>query len=271
MDWQKIMDKTLEIAELQQELLLKSQDEIINQIVKRKEKYLDKGAIDIQSLNNAILEHQIVITPYQITILSKINDLSLNTDPQSIYINMPESYEDAKEYVANLKDKYQLAIKSFDLVMAIENISKTEYNFNYQFDKSIYAKKRNIENEIFLNFILNHKEINKEMLEILINNKIREFITSLSVDEKKQLLLESLTLSYDRNVFDFLDKQQLIIGLLSKEKSNLNDLVIAYNYYKNFLNYLENHNLLKMSLSEICDEYKLIYETDIFNQKNIKK
>ena len=184
---------------------------------------------------------------------------------------MPESYEEAEKYVANLKDKYQLAIKSFDLVIDIESISKTEYTFSYQFDNSIYAKKRNIENEIFLNFILNHKEINKEMLEILINNKIREFITSLSVDEKKQLLLESLTLSYDRNVFDFLDKQQLIIGLLSKEKSNLDDLVIAYNYYKNFLNYLENHNLLKMSLSEICDEYKLIYETDIFNQKNIKK
>lgn len=271
MDWQKIMDQILEILELQQELLLKSQDDIINQITKRKEKYLDKGAINIRSLNNAILEHQIAITPYQITILSKLNELSLNVDPQSIYINLPESYLEAEKYVANLKDKYQQAIKSFDLVIAIENISKTEYNFSYQFDKSIYAKKRSIENQIFMNLMLNHREINKEKLEILINNKIREFNTSLSDDEKKQLLLESLTLSYDRNAFDFFNKQELIIGLLSKRKSNLANIVIAYNYYKNFLFNLENHNLLKMSLSEICDEYKMIYETDIFNQKNIKK
>lgn len=270
MNWQEIMEQVLEINELQQELLLKSQNPIIKKITDRKEKYLEQNNFNIKSLNNAILEHQIMITPYQITILIKINNLSLNTDSQSIYINMPESQEEATKYVMDLKAKYELAIKCFDLVMDIETLSRTEYIFDYPFESSIYSQKKNLEDEIFLKCILEHKPINLKMFENPIVNKLKSFLTSLSTEEKKKLFLESLTLSYDRNVFNYLHKEKTILEICFKKKDNLRSfdrLGIIYNLYHQFLVKLENRTLLRMSLSDVYNEFKVIYDTPILKQK----
>ena len=103
MNWQKIMEQVLEINELQEEILIKLKNPVIKEIITRSEKYCNDLNFDLKSLNNAILEHKIEITPYQIVILENINDLSLNTDLQSIYTNMPEIEEEAEKYVEYIR------------------------------------------------------------------------------------------------------------------------------------------------------------------------
>lgn len=269
MNWQEIMDQVLEISELQDQVLLKSQNQIIKEIVKRKKKYLANKPINLTSLNNAVLEHKLQLTPYQITIIEKINNLSLATSIQQIYINMPSSLHEAQKYVTELKENYILAISCFDLVMNIEKISETECDFNYPFENSIYAKQVNLENELFHNCILKNNITSQEMLELTITNVQKQFISSLSEEEKQQLFIETLVLSYDRNVFEFFNGNYNILKASTNISVEISEII--YNLYKSLLVNLNNKRLSNMPLGEIYNQLKIIYETEFFKQKIKKK
>jgi len=269
MNWQEIMEQVLEINQLQDQVLIKSQSEIIKQIINKKQKYFNNKCVDLKSLNNAVLEHKLKLTPYQIIIIEKINSLSLNTNIKQIYINMPDSQEEAEKYVKQLKEKYQLAINCFNLIIDIEKISETEYVFDYPFENSIYAKRTDLENELFFYCMLNTNVKNQEKLILIISNKQKQFMNSLSKEENKKLLVESLALSYDRNVYDYFNGQSNI--LKAARNTSIESAEVIYNNYKNLLINLNNINLSKISLSKIYNHFKIIYETEFFNQKIKKK
>lgn len=269
MNWQEIMDQVLEINELQEQVLLKSQNKIIKEIVKREQKYLANKHIDLTSLNNAVLEHKLQLTPYQVTILAKINNLSLTTNIQEIYINMPESLEEAEKYIIKIKEEYQLVINCFDLIMNIEKMTETEYDFNYPFKDSIYAKKVELENKLYFDCIIKNNITNLDKLELIIISSQKQFLSSLKESEKKQLMLETLVLSYERNAFDYFNG----IKVIQKTASNcsMESAEEIYNIYLSLLLNLKIQILKNMSLNDIYDELKIIYETEFFKQKIKKK
>lgn len=273
MSWQEIMEQVLEISELQEEILVKLNNPLIKKIVTRSEKYCSDSSFDKKSLNNAILEHKIEITPYQIIILTKINDLSLTTDLKQIYTNMPQSKEEAEKYVIDLKQKYELVNNSFNLIFNIERLSEIEYNSN-NYEHTEYAKKVTVENILFEKIKDDLFNLPLEIYkEIIINNQ-KQYLSKLSIDNKKQLFIEILTLSYDKNSFNYFNEQKLILKESSTNKYNLNELISLiriYDKYKKSLSLATKIILLNMSLEEIYDEFKIIYETDFFKQKINKK
>lgn len=274
MNWQEIMEQVLEINELQQEILIKLNNPVIKEIITRSEKYCNNLNFDLKSLNNAILEHKIEITPYQIIIIEKINSLSLNTDLQLIYTNMPESEEEAEKYIIEEKKKYELANNSFNLIFDIERLAETEYNPNNNFENTEYAKKVNIENQLFEKIKDDFLSLTPEVYEnILINNQ-KEYMNKLSIDSKRYLFIEIFALSYDKNAFDYFNEEKLIMRNGIKNKHNLQQMASLgrlYNKYKNSLMIATKLILLKMSLEEIYDEFKIIYDTEFFKQKINKK
>ena len=274
MNLKKIMEQVLEINELQEEILIKLKNPVIKEIITRSEKYCNDLNFDLKSLNNAILEHKIEITPYQIVILENINDLSLNTDLQSIYTNMPEIEEEAEKYVIELKKKYELVNNSFNLVFDIEKLAETEYNSNNSFENTEYAKKVNMENQLFEKIKDDFLTLTPEIYEnILINNK-KEYMSKLSIDNKKDLFIETFTLSYDKNAFKYFNKEMLIMKIGNSSNYNMQQISLLnrmYGKYQKTLILAERINLLKMPLQQIYDEFKIIYETDFFKQKIMKK
>lgn len=274
MNWQQILNQILEIIELQQEVLLKSNNPVIRKIVERYNKYGNDIDFDKRTLNNAVLEHQIDITPYQVVILKKINVLELDASQYSIYINMPETEVEAEKYVTELKKKYELANKCFDLVMDIETLSSIEYESNSKFEDTEYANKIRFENDLFQNYILNIINMSKENIESKIISKQLEFLNSLSLDQKKNLFLQLFTLSYDKNSFEYFNQDNLIIKIGKEKNYNLPQLAALSSLYQNYrkiLTFLENERIEKQPLENIYDELKIIYEADLFKQKINKK
>lgn len=274
MDWQQIMEQILEINDLQQEVLLKSNNSVIRKIVERHNKYGNDTNFDKRTLNNAILEHQIDITLYQVVILKKINELKLDTSHHSIYINMPETEIEAEKYVTELKKKYELANKCFDLVIDIETLSNIEYESNSKFEDTEYASKIRFENDLFQNYILNIISIGKENIKSKIISKQQEFLNSLSLDQKKNLFLQLFTLSYDKNSFEYFNQDNLIIKIGKERNYNLPQIAAlssSYQDYRKLLTVLENERIEKQPLENTYDEFKIIYETEFFKQKVNKK
>lgn len=273
--WQEIMNQVVEINELLQQILVKSNNMIIKEITDRYSKYGNGLSLELRTLNNAVLEHQITITPYQIIILEKVNNLSLDTDMKKIYANIPTNQEEATKYVMGLKEKYNLANNCLDLVMNIERLTQIEYVPSEAFEKSEYAKKFNFEEEMFSEYIKSDKT--KEQLENFKNDiiiKQKEYIEKLPLDKKKDLLIQTLTLSYDRNAFVFINEASTIIKICNQNNYNeLGSLAISslHDKYKKLFNIIEMLRLTKMPLQEIYDEFNLIYETEFFKQKINKK
>ena len=269
MDWQEIMEKAIEINELQQILSSKANSLIINKIIDRNNKYANNLILNLKTLNNGLLEHQVSITPYQIIILKKINEMSLDANSQSIYINLPETQEEAEKYILELENKYNLANKCFDLVINLESISTIENDSEYNYENSIYAKILEIKINIFIDIInnINKNRENVEEHKKLIESNIKKL--NLSKEEKKKLYIETFTLSYDRNAFEYIYVQKKLLNHFNIIDSvkNLN----KYFNYKNLLNTVMCIPFVEMSLQEIYDEFKIIYETDLVKQKINKK
>lgn len=273
MNWQEIREQVLEINDLQQNLLIKSNNQVIKEIICRGKKYCNDINFNIKTLNNAVLEHQINLTSYQLIIIEKITELSLDTSNQIIFKNMLKT-EEAAKYIIELKEKYELANNCFNLIMDIEALSKVEYEATNKFETSEYAKKVKNENELFEKINDDFLNLDLEIYKnILINNQ-KEYINALNIDRKKNLLLQSLTLSYDRNAFEFFNEELLIEKLRRVNNYNINQSYLIRNFYHNYKNSLSLANkmiIINAPLQEIYNEFKIIYETDFFKQKIRKK
>lgn len=273
MSWQTINKKIEEIFDLQQQLVAKIQSEELRIILNRNKKYGNIKSSKIRELKNALLEHQIRITPYQMIIFNKVKRLTANSFKEELYINIPQNIESANNYVNELKEKFELAIKSLELIIGLENLSFIE-NDAIDFSKSVYTRKTEIENNIYLEYVLHITPIKETEFINLINSKIKEFIKTLSVEEKQNLLLEIFTLSYDRNAFDYFNGSKVINILASKKNYTPTQYLLEssrYEIYKQLLDNMYKHLLKETKLEMIYEEFKIIFETEIYKQKVIKK
>ena len=112
MDWQVISTKVQEILDLQQQLIAKMQTEEIRMVLDRNNKYKDMTHPEISKLNNALLEHKIRVTAYQMIIFNKVNSLTAKAFKEALYVYMPKKLEEANDYVNELLEKFELAVKS---------------------------------------------------------------------------------------------------------------------------------------------------------------
>ena len=270
MNWQEIMEQIAEIDELQQDFSIKLNNPAILEIISRFEKYCNNKKLDLKSLNNAILEHKIMITPYQIIILEKIMSPIPDLNLQSIYANMSEKKEEVTKYVIELKKEYELANKSIDLVIDLETITSMEYEINNDFQNTEYAKKVGSQTDYFEKEWTNFPNIPAEMWKNTLIERLKKYLNELSRESKQDLFVETFALSYDRNLFEFLNKEKLMMRIIRTIKSNKLDIFSLehiYNKYRECLTQIEISLLNKMSLQEMYDEFKIIYETDFFKQK----
>ncbi len=261
MNWDEIFDQAAEIINLQFKLDEKINHSTIQKILFRNQKYC-VSEMDYKSLNNAVLEHQIDITPYQILILRKINELSLKLDTNSIYVNMPNDLEQAYNYIAQLKEDYLLAIHCFDLVIDLETLSTIEYQDDFQNNE--YTRKRQMEDKLFLGAL--DKKIEYSVLEEVIIGEHNKYLQSLSQEQKKELILQTFCLSYSRNVFSYFDIQKVALNSASTKY----DFEFVYNALFTFqkgIKACELLNMTRMNLSNLYGELRIIYDTDLLQQK----
>lgn len=266
MEWKQILDVVPEIIQLQEEIKLKLASPILKEIVNKRKKY--SNLKNLKSLNNAVLENQLKNTPYQMIILEKINTLLLPIDSQAIYMHMPKKQEEAEKYVIELKQRFVLGNACFDLIMDIERISEIEYKFTDPVENSTYAKMVELETKLFSKFVNNQTDSNNLTTEIQ-KNKV-EYVQSLSKEEKQSLLIEFLSLSYDRNQFDYFSGLKTIIQN-SPSESQITSYEEAYNAYNRLILSINLKILMETPLQEVYNYFKLIYETDFFKQKLKKK
>lgn len=275
MDWQEIKNQMAEINDLIQQLSSKANNKVITEIINRYKKYCNDPSLELRTLNNAILEHQISITPYQIIILEKIMKLNLTTNIEKIYKNMPNTPEEAEKYIQDLKEKYILANNCSDLVINIEKLSKIEYQSTEPFEKSEYAKKFQLEEDMFYEYIKDKNvEQSTDILQTNIVDKLKQYLNKLSPEEKKNLLIQTLALSYDKNAYISLYKTELISKIWNENYYNellFIDTVLIYNKYVELFRTIERLMLSQTELEDIYNEFKVIYETAYFKQKINKK
>lgn len=269
MDWQEIMKEVLEITELQQEVVIKSQNQVIKEITARNKNYCNNPNFHIKSLNNAVLEQKITITPYQIMIIKKINELSLPANHNSIYINMPIKEPEAAKYVNNLKKQYELANNCLDLVMDIEKLSEIEYDPENGYENSEYAKRVKAGDKILQDLKNYFLSLTSKDYQNILIHEYKKYIGSLDTERKTNLLIETFTLSYNKNAFEYFNKEVLIQNMVLESHSNLRHLHTLSGLYDKFRQSLilaEIMTLTEMPLEEIYNNFKLINEKEVFKQ-----
>lgn len=274
MKWQQIKEKALEINELQQAILAKSKNYLMNEIKIRNERYCNDKEINLRSLNNAILEHKIEITPYQIIIINKINALNLDLNYESIYENMPKTEELAGRYILELEKTYELINKSFDLIIDIEKLSEIEYKPDNDYENTEYANKVITGDRLFQDTYESLLSMSSVEFVNTFINEYKKYMDSLNLERKTELFLETFTLSYDKYSFEYFNEVSLIQKIGSKRNNKLKQLSLLslmYSRHKNSWLLAELVNYENISLQELYDNFKLIYNTEFFKQKINKK
>lgn len=259
----EIYDIILDIEDLLDKVLEKANSQEINRIAQRYNKYyVEKDFFDIKLLRNAILENKVKNTPFQTLIISKINDLKLPGYYQGIYENFPSSITEQEEYVTNLKGDYEIANKCYKLLLEIEILSETESEIGYEDMKtSEYANFIRYQNNLYIN-----AQSGNQTQEYALT-MIKSYFRKLTLEKKRQLYYEYLSLNYNRNIFDYLNLETISVKLATT--SNLNYSVVHNSYIR--YQYL----LLILILNDIYKENTLleIYNSisAVHNSKDVKE
>lgn len=256
---QEIYDMIIETQDLLDKVLRKRNTTIINNVTSRYNKYYNSNEQFNQSVTkNAVIENKVKNTVLQALILKKINELELPGDYQMIYSGIPSNLLDQEYYITTLKKQYELVNKSFRLIMEIELLSEKEYNVDFdKFKVSEYSNIKQLENNLFMEFIV-QRIISREYISFIINN----YINTLSLEQKQQLYLESISLCYERNSFDFFNDLNLLLKLYSKTGIDLKSLSFDRGLFHQllidcYLNHLDNTK----SLSEIYNDINTIHNS----------
>ncbi len=264
MTWEDIFKQISEISDLQNSLMTKLDNPMLKTIMDRNKKYGNQE-LDLKTLNNALLEHKIEITPYQIVIFRKLNELELPKTISLVYQQMPVDLENAKKYVLDLVEKYNLVINCADLVLMLEKLTEVEYPA--EFIENEYTKKVATENKIFIDYMKGKLQSNE--IETSLFKFYEQYANSLPENQMKELLLQTFCLSYSKNTFAFFNFFQ-VASQLSKNLPQKRMLMGISNYQKIVKN-CEIRFLNKMSLEQIYEKFKLIFETDLVKQNINKK
>lgn len=269
MDWKTIYDTIYEIQNLQEECQLKIKNPIITSISKRYLKYFDKEiSSNTNQLNNAVLENKIKNTKLQREILIKINDLLLPATIDDIYHNLSYDEKECSQYVNDIKQKFELANKCLDLVIELETLSETEYKSEEPFPESEYAKMISHQNQLYFSILDNPKLFNQPYIEENISN----YYESLSLDKKQKLYLESLALSYERNVFNYLNLIKMSYSSQNHfPNENIYGSAVVYKYYQKFvIDSIMYRYIYSKNISEVYQELNELH-TSLIIKQNIKK
>ena len=224
MNWNDVTNKLVEIESLQQLLTIKISDSKSKEIIARYNKYHDITKDSINKLNNAVLENQIRKTPFQFILLSVVMNEKIPLTMEEIYDSMSDNLETTISYLNNLQKKYEDMIKIFDIVFKIEELSQTELTTVPDYENGVYIKVLNKYNAAFLEFL---QQDVKESAS-LIKNTTKELMENLSKNERSKLLQEMIPLSYDRNVFTYIDEIETVKSIYKNPTVPLRNELYIY-------------------------------------------
>lgn len=267
MNWQKILEQIAEINDIYCEINAKLESDDITRIFERNDKYTKNQNIKI---NDGIQDNQVNVLPYQMTMLHKVIEI-LKTKPlANMYSQIPTDLEEATNYISSFKKEGELLLNVINMVIDIEKLAQTEYRASNYFQDTEYAKKVYFENGLFLNYYLKAPLEQYEICSRIIKTKLDEYLEKLTLEQKQTLIIETLALSYDRNAFEHLNNYKLFRSMNLYPKPE-NPTYIKYLLFKECLINTELTSLYNKELSEIYNEFKVMYETEFLKEKVLKK
>lgn len=250
MTWEEIYNLIIEIQQLTEEIKNKYNTPVIKDILTRYNKYYCVEVnFDINSLKDAVLETKIKNSVIQANILGKITSDPLNME--EIYKNLPYDLNECQIYVTSLKEKYEATNDCIDLVLEIENLSEIEYEAEKDFKDTEYGKMVTYQNQLYEKTLEKPELLNP----IYLSAALSHYFDNLTDCEKERLLLESMSLSYDRNCFDFLNRMTMIYKTQKNLMTNPEEAKANYKIYQGIVkaiilkNYITSPSLLEISKS----------------------
>lgn len=274
MEWQEIKNQAIEVLELHHDILAKYDNTVIAEIKNRNNNYCLNPDLDIRNLKNGALEHQVMITPYQIIIIKKVEDIIQQSQSEIKALTTKNNPEEAYKCVNELKQTFELTSKCLDLVINIEKLSKMEYEPQEGYENSEYANLIQKENSIFDKARQMVPITPYEEYEQFLKKNLEEHLRGLSIEAKQNLFIETFTLSYSKNSYEWFAKEKLLLDMSNKNNYSVQQhhiLEKLYIQYQKGLAGTKKLMLLNMPIQSLYDELKVIYDTDIFKQKIMKK
>lgn len=263
MTWEDITSLLIEIDNLQQSLMNKMQNPIIEKITYRNQKYGNSSNLQKRNLNNAILENQIRITPLQVTLLQRVNQEKLTVGRENIYKNMSDNLEKCANYLISQTTLYEKANQIFDIVLIMEDLAQEELKLEMEVKDCEYGKLKSYYNNQLI--ILLEGDIRDAY--DWIKNSFIAYLESLTEGQKNQLLIEYISLSYDRNAFDFFEQFKIMSKIASRNKiDSIDKIEMIYNYFFQLVQSTMLNLIYSQSFTDICNEFD-----NLLNYKNKDK
>lgn len=279
MTWEEINNKILELNEQIQSFSEKRSSIMeLAKIIKARQQKLDNNE-DIKNLNNAVLENKMQVTPIQTLLLMKLNELSLSEDMNEIYINIPDSLEECGQFLDRTSKQYQFGENIITLVEKIEILSEIEYSNDSSFEETEYGKliifednilKKMMTNQnIDLLIALNNTVLIKPLMTSTVNT-VKEYISTLPLEKKRELFLQTIQLSYNKNAFIFFQEGKTTYNIRNDIKIR-SQLFILYNLYHQLLknSLLEHYN--NMPIEELLHDFDIEFINSIAKGQKNKK
>lgn len=247
MTWNEIYDTVIEIQQLIEEIQIKYNSETIRTIINRYNKYYCVEANFNINIKDAVLKNKIENSFLQAYILNKINPELLSIE--DIFSHLPCNLSECEQHVNSLKEKYEATNKCIDLVLEIEKLSEIEYEIDKDFKDTEYGKMINYQNKLYEKTLEKAELLNP----IYLSAPLTDYFNTLTDKEKETLLLESVSLSYNRNCFDVLNKMTMIYKTQKTLIINPEEAKSYYEIYKGLVksillkNYIVSSNLFEIS------------------------
>lgn len=280
MSWEEIDEKIIALNDKIERFSYKKQQisELAN-IIKDRQQKLENNK-DIRKLNNAVLENKVKVSTFQTILLTKLNELSLSNDMNEVYQNIPDTLEECNNFLNQLERKYQLGEKIIDWVEGIERLSETEYIENLSFEETEYGKwimfKDDRLEELIHQVFNSQMSTNKEFLSILVNNaidRIKKYLNDLTLEQKTELFIQTIALSYNKNSFLFFHKYMFINCIYQSNPSKPSSSKIEI-IYDHFHNLVERKLLLQcknQSVVELLGNVNIDFNNIIIREEEKKK
>lgn len=253
MTWNEIYDTVIEIQQLIEEIKIKYNSKAIREILDRYNKYYCVEInFNINSLKDAVLETKIKNSVIQSYIINKINPELLSIE--DIFSHLPCNLSECEQHVNSLKEKYEAVNNCIDLVLEIESLAEIEYETDKDFKDTEYGKMINYQNKLYEKTLEKAELLNP----IYLSAPLTDYFNTLTDKEKETLLLESVSLSYNRNCFDVLNKMIMIYNTQKTLIINPEEAKSYYKIYKGLVKSLLLKNyIVSPSLFEISKTLKL--------------
>lgn len=270
MNWLEINDKIAEINELQQELLSKLNGNSIKEIFARKEKYLTDILPELSKLNNAALENKIKVTPFELEIIGKINELELPLTMDQIYKKLSENENNSASYIEMLLRNYNDVLSAVNTLDFIEEIAGTEQHEEIDYEETEYAKLLEFINSFLIDYVKNANVNNVEDFEDILSSKMHDYFEKLTDSQITTILSEYISLSYNRNRYNYFEEIKVISKIKLSNNLSTADVMLFEGTYPMYIEIVKRKLYgfyFNRSLEDINRDFKEIKN----NYKNKNK